>query len=224
MDYELIDIDDIIFTDENINMVDIEVFEDQSFSLDNGIISHNSAMGGIAQKRNSATDSIYALKGKIKNVKTLADLSNNKEIMDLIQTLNLNIEDRGRSCSYKKIVIAADMDADGNHIASLIINFFHKWFPEVIRSGKLFILRTPLVSVGVKNYTYFYDMKDFERSTAKAINKRYLKGLGSLNLKDWEYVFKHLSLFRIKDDKKAEGHLKMAFGNNPKLRKAWLKK
>ena len=188
------------------------------------IVEGLSAAAGIAQKRNSKTDSIYALKGKIKNVKTITDLSGNKEIMDLIQTLNLNIEDGGRSCYYKKIVIAADQDFDGFHIASLIINFFHKWFPEVIRSGKLYILRTPLLSVGTKNYTYFYEMKDFKLSTVKPINKRYFKGLGSLNLKDWEHVFKHLSLFRVKDDKKAEGHLKMAFGDNPKLRKAWLKK
>jgi DNA gyrase subunit B len=53
---------------------------------------------------------------------------------------------------YEDIVLVTDADPDGiGHIASLIINMFYKWFPEVIRQGKLYILQTPLLSVKHKN-------------------------------------------------------------------------
>ena len=189
------------------------------------IVEGGSAMGSILQKRDPKTDAVYALKGKIRNARKLSDLTSNSEIVDLMNILSLDPEN-DRSCRFERVVIATDADPDGlGHIASLITNLFFKWFPNVIRQGKLFILQTPLLSVDENRKTkYFYSMKDFEsyNKTKKPSNVRYLKGLGSLSRPDWEYVFGDMRLLRLAEDTKSEKMMEMAFGTNAALRKKWL--
>lgn len=223
--YALEDILSIDSTGEIINTVDISVEDDESYILSSGFISHNSAMGSILQKRDPKNDAVYALKGKIRNARRLSDLTSNSEIVDLMNILNLDPEN-DKSCKYEKVIIATDADPDGlGHIASLIINLFYKWFPNVILQGKLFILQTPLLSVDESRKTkYFYSMKDFDTycRSKKPSNVRYLKGLGSLSRADWEHVFGDMRLFRISEDSKSNKMMEMAFGTNAALRKKWL--
>jgi topoisomerase-4 subunit B len=189
------------------------------------IVEGGSAMGSILQKRDPKNDAVYALKGKIRNARRLSDLTSNSEIVDLMNILNLDPEN-DRACKYEKVIIATDADPDGlGHIASLITNLFYKWFPNVVRQGKLYILQTPLLSVDENRKTkYFYSMRDFEgyNKSKKPGNVRYLKGLGSLSRADWEHVFADMRLFRITEDSKSGKMLEMAFGTNAALRKKWL--
>lgn len=113
-------------------------------------------------------------------------------------------------------------NCDGNHIASLILNFFNKWFPNIIKQGKLYKLITPLVSVEMKGKRkYYYSLDDFSKEANKS-NARYLKGLGSNDLKDWEYIFTNLTLERMSPDEYSDKILTIVFGNNANLRKKWL--
>jgi DNA gyrase/topoisomerase IV subunit B len=189
------------------------------------IVEGGSAMGSILQKRDPKNDAVYALKGKIRNARRLSDLTSNSEIVDLMNILNLDPEN-DKSCKYEKVIISTDADPDGlGHIASLVINLFYKWFPNVIRQGKLYILQTPLLSVDENRKTkYFYSMKDFEgySKTKRPSNVRYLKGLGSLSRADWEVVFSEMRLFRIAEDSRSGKMIEMAFGTNASLRKKWL--
>lgn len=189
------------------------------------IVEGGSAMGSILQKRDPKNDAVYALKGKIRNARRLSDLTSNSEIVDLMNILNLDPEN-DKACKFEKVIISTDADPDGlGHIASLITNLFYKWFPNVIRQGKLYILQTPLLSVEESRKTkYFYSMRDFENynKTKKPSNVRYLKGLGSLSRADWEHVFGDMRLFRITEDSKSSKMLEMAFGANAGLRKKWL--
>jgi topoisomerase-4 subunit B len=189
------------------------------------IVEGGSAMGSILQKRDPKSDAVYALKGKIRNARRLSDLTSNSEILDLMNILNLDPEN-DRVCKYEKVIISTDADPDGlGHIASLITNLFYKWFPNVIRQGKLYILQTPLLSVDEgKKTKYFYSMRDFENysKTKKPSNVRYLKGLGSLSRADWEHVFGDMRLFRLTEDSKSAKMMEMAFGLNAGLRKKWL--
>jgi topoisomerase-4 subunit B len=189
------------------------------------IVEGGSAMGSILQKRDPKSDAVYALKGKIRNARRLSDLTSNSEIVDLMNILNLDPEN-DKACKYERVVIATDADPDGlGHIASLITNLFYKWFPNVIRQGKLYILQTPLLSVEESRKTkYMYSMKEFENysKTKKPSNVRYLKGLGSLSRADWEHVFADMRLFRLTEDTKAPKMMEMAFGLNAGLRKKWL--
>jgi len=189
------------------------------------IVEGGSAMGSILQKRDPKTDAVYALKGKVRNARRLSDLTSNAEIVDLMNILNLDPEN-DRLCKYEKVIISTDADPDGlGHIASLIINLFYKWFPNVIRQGKLYILQTPLLSVDENRKTkYFYSMREFENysKSKKPSNVRYLKGLGSLSRADWEVVFADMRLFRITEDSRSPKMIEMAFGTNAALRKKWL--
>jgi len=188
------------------------------------IVEGLSAMGSILQKRSPARDGVYALKGKIKNARTLSDLSENKEILELMHILNLDPESALGQCPYQKIIIATDQDPDGSHITSLLISLFHNWFPWIIVKRMLYFLETPLITSGDRQKEYFYSLSEFKEASSKKklSNIRYLKGLGSLSLDDWDYVMKNKRIVAIVGDKKANQMLEMAFGNSSELRKNWL--
>lgn len=183
-----------------------------------------SALGSFLQRRDPANDGAYALKGKIKNARSLSELADNKEILELMQILNLDPNSPNNVCPYRKIIIGTDQDFDGYHIASLLINLFYKWFPWIIERKMLYILETPLITTGDKTRSYYYSLDEFKKEAGKKkmINIRYLKGLGSLSLNDWEYVMKNKRLINIVKDKKSGQMLEMAFGKSSELRKQWL--
>ena len=190
------------------------------------IVEGSSAMGSILQKRDPRVDAVYSLKGKIKNARSVSDLSSNNEIIDLMNILNLEPRD-GSKCTFSNVAIATDWDPDGiGHIASLVINLFYKWFPQVIEQGKLNILITPLVSAEVNNKRkYFYSMNEwteFQNSETAYKGVRYLKGLGSLSIEDWQMVMAERKLFKIRQDRSAAKYIDIAFGNNSMKRKRWL--
>jgi len=189
------------------------------------IVEGLSAMGSILQKRDPQNDGVYALKGKIKNCRSLSDLSENKEILEMMQILNLDPTVKGGQAisGYKRVVIATDPDPDGAHITSLLINLFYKWFPFVIVNNQLTMLKTPLVTLGEgKRRKYYYDMDEFKKAKAGNVGIRYLKGLGSLSLDDWEYVMTDKKLVAISAPQKSKEFLEMAFGDDSSARKRWL--
>lgn len=189
------------------------------------IVEGGSAMGSICQKRDTYNDAVYALKGKIRNARRLSDLTGNSEIVDLMNILNIDPEN-SLNCKFERVIISTDADPDGlGHIASLIINLFYKWFPNVIKQGKLYILQTPLLSVDESRKTkYFYSMRDFEsyNKVKRPSNVRYLKGLGSLSRADWEHVFADMRLWKVTEDGRSDKMIEMAFSGNAAGRKKWL--
>lgn len=191
------------------------------------IVEGDSAKGSILQNRNPKTDGVYTLKGKIKNVRNLRDLSKNKEILDLMNILDIE-PNKTDNCTYEDIIIATDWDPDGiGHIASLIINLFWRWFQKIINKKKLKILITPLVSIEINGKReYFYNVADFKQWTKQGTpykNVRYLKGLGSLDLDDWKFVMEYRDTWTIYNDRASRKMLDIAFGKSSKLRKLWLK-
>lgn len=187
------------------------------------IVEGNSAGGSTSQLRNPEIHAIYKLRGKVKNPNSVMDLSQNTELLELINILNLNLEDKGSSCDYSKIIIAADMDFDGNHISSLLINFFYRWYPNIIKENKLFVLQTPIVAIDGKQTKYFYNLNDINISN-NTNNVRYLKGLGSLDIDDWKHVYSDMKLLKITDNENSVNILNIAFGKDSSQRKVWLMK
>jgi len=183
-----------------------------------------SAKGSLLQARDSETEGVYALKGKVRNTRKLSDLTSNVELLEIMSILDIE-PDSPKQPAFDKIIIAADEDPDGQHISSLIINFFHKWFPHIIKERKLFKIITPLVTcTHGKDRHYFYSMDDFNEfsRTKKVTNLNYLKGLGSLNIEDWLYVMNNKVLFEIVPDRSAKKYLEIAFGVSAQKRKVWL--
>lgn len=185
-----------------------------------------SAAGSVKQARDSEVDAIYALKGKVKNAKKLSDLTGNAEWMDIMSILEIEPGSK-KMPVYEKIIIATDEDADGQHISALIISFFHKWFPHIIETNKLFRIITPLVACDIVNHKgrkYYHTLEEFMTyaATNRVTNVKYLKGLGSLSIEDWEYVMDNKTLFSIIDDRSADRFLDIAFGESSQKRKRWL--
>lgn len=187
------------------------------------IVEGGSALGAILQRRDSKVMGAYSLKGKVKNVKTIKDLTTNSEISELIQILGLDINGK-KEPNYNKIIIAVDADEDGNHISSLIVNFIYRWFPYIIQRGILYQLLVPIVNANDSkgNLLRFYTMDEYKSYSNKLNNIYYMKGLGSLDKKDWEFIFNDINLIRFEIDVKSEDMLNLAFGDSPDDRKIWL--
>lgn len=186
------------------------------------IVEGESAAGSISQGRNPSTQAIYQLQGKIQNCRKIADLRTNKEIMEMISILDLKFD--SPATAYQNIVIATDFDPDGiGHIASLLINFFYKWFPQVVTHNKLFILKVPLARFGTgKAAKFVYSLEEMNKVMGTGKKPVYLKGLGSINREYWSPILDDMRLMRIRATKESEKILEMAFGSDSDLRKKWL--
>ena len=153
------------------------------------ITEGDSATGAMVGCRDANTQALFSLRGKPENMfgRKRADIYKNAELYNLMMALG--IEQDSANLRYSKIVIATDADNDGFHIRNLVMTFFLGYFEELITSGKVFILETPLFRVRNKKETH-YCYSESERD--KAIKKigsgaevTRFKGLGEISPKEF---------------------------------------
>ncbi|MBP8041281.1 MAG: type IIA DNA topoisomerase subunit B, partial [Bacteroidales bacterium] len=131
------------------------------------ITEGDSASGSITKSRDVNTQAVFSLRGKPLNCYGMTKrVCYENEEFNLLQS-SLNIEDEIENLRYNNIVIATDADVDGMHIRLLLLTFFLQFYPEVIRTGHLYILQTPLFRVRNKKKT-IYCYSDTERIKAIA--------------------------------------------------------
>ncbi len=129
------------------------------------ITEGDSASGSITKSRDVNTQAVFSLRGKPLNTYGLTKkVVYENEEFNLLQAA-LNIEDELDNLRYNNVIVATDADVDGMHIRLLLLTFFLQFFPELVRSGHLYILQTPLFRVRNKKSTS-YCYSDEEKITA----------------------------------------------------------
>ena len=192
------------------------------------ITEGDSASGSITKSRDVATQAVFSLRGKPRNIMKIkkVDVYKNEELNLLHNALD--IDDGIENLRYNNVVIATDADVDGMHIRLLLLTFFLRFYPELISSGHVYILQTPLFRVRNKQKTtYCYtDEERIEaiRNTSNAEITRF-KGLGEISPDEFKnFIGKDMRLdpVLLHKDFDIKGVLTFYMGDNTTERREFI--
>ena len=167
------------------------------------ITEGDSASGTITKARNAEVQAVFSLRGKPINCykESRRKVAENEELNLLINALG--VEDDTDNLRYKNIIIATDADDDGMHIRMLVVTFFMKYYPDLIRRGHVFILQTPLFRVkNKKEVRYCFDAAEKEKAVKalkSGVEITRFKGLGEISSDEFvDFIGEDMRLDKVK--------------------------
>jgi DNA topoisomerase-2 len=185
-----------------------------------------SALSAVRKFRDPQVFGAFPLKGKFLNVSEMknTEVIKNDEVVQLMASLGIKLGEEPKDMRYNKILIYTDADPDGDSIAGLLINFFNKYWPELVTEGKIFKVMTPLVVAKKgKEIMPFYTADDYLKWEAKTKmagwNVEYKKGLAALEDDEYREIIHNPNLVQLTNDKQAKQSLEDWFGNDSAPRK-----
>ncbi len=185
------------------------------------ITEGDSASGTITKVRNALYQAVFSLRGKPINCykESRRKVAENEELNLLVSALG--VEDDLDDLRYNNIIVATDADDDGMHIRMLVLTFFMKYYPDLIRRGHVYILQTPLFRVAnKKERAYCYTSEEKETAIARlktAVQITRFKGLGEISPEEFvDFIGEdmRLDLVKLADEESISEIMEFYMGDN----------
>ena len=185
------------------------------------ITEGDSASGTITKARNADFQAVFSLRGKPINCykESRKKVAENDELNLLISALG--VEDDLQNLRYNNIIIATDADDDGMHIRMLVLTFFLKYYPDLVRRGHIHILQTPLFRVKSKDRNiYCYSIAEKEKAVVKSGKGAEItrfKGLGEISTDEFVNFIgpdMRLDLVELADEESISELMEFYMGDN----------
>ena len=185
------------------------------------ITEGDSASGTITKVRDANTQAVFSLRGKPINCykESRKHVAENEELNLLIAALG--VEEDMDNLRYNNIIVATDADDDGMHIRLLVVTFFLKYYPDLIRRGHVHILQTPLFRVkNKKEIRYCYSREEKEaavKAMKNGVQITRFKGLGEISPDEFKgFIGKdmRLDLVNLGDEESISDLMEFYMGDN----------
>ena len=207
-----------------------------------GLSAKAFAVRGIGYQRSQDYCGVYAIKGKLMNVKkhSRRAVNNNQEIQDIIKILGLRSrvdyrkKENFKTLRYGKVRLLTDQDDDGFHIRGLLLYFFYVMYPTLLDINYVDSFSTAVVKVNAgkgakKEVLRFYSNPEWKKwwetvgSEKKTSRPEYYKGLGSIDLLDIPYYFRKPKIVEYYNEGDEDEYLELGFGErSSNWRKEWI--
>ena len=195
------------------------------------ITEGDSASGTITKARNANFQAVFSLRGKPLNSfkESYKKFAENEELQLLVSALG--VEDEIENLRYNNIIIATDADDDGMHIRMLVLTFFMKYYPDLIRRGHVYVLQTPLFRVrNKKDNRYCYSDEEKRKAISDlktGVEITRFKGLGEISPQEFIGFIgedMRLDIVKISDEESMADIMAFYMGDNTMERQNFIRK